>query len=77
MVENKIKNHTRKLDTFSKIMDDRKRNFCLSSTININQLCLYTVIDKINKAKKHVVVNSPLLLCLCESQNHCVSLKTT
>ena len=23
-----------------------------------------------NKAKKHVVVNSPLLLCLCESQNH-------
>ena len=23
-----------------------------------------------NKAKKHVVVNSPLLLCLYESQNH-------
>ena len=23
-----------------------------------------------NKAKKYVVVNSPLLLCLCESQNH-------
>ena len=36
MVENKIKNHTRKLNTFQKIIDDSKKHFCLSSPVSID-----------------------------------------
>ena len=36
MVENKIKNHRRKLNTFQKIVGNKKKKVCLSSPFNTN-----------------------------------------